>query len=354
MAATVYYDKDADPRALAGKTIAVIGYGSQGHAHALNLRDSGCQVVIGLHAGSKSRAKAEKDGLEVREVADAARNADIVVILAPDPSHRAIWEQIAPSMGKGRTLVVAHAFSVHFKEIAPSPDIDVVLVAPKAPGHRMREVFVGGRGVPALLAVAQDASGKAWATGLAYAQAIGSTRAGVIRTTFAEEVETDLFGEQAVLCGGVSELVKAGFETLVEAGYQPEIAYFECLNELKLIVDLMYEGGLSYMRYSVSDTAEFGDYTSGQKVIDSRVRDTMRQLLAEVRDGSWAKRWIAEARRGAPELHRRRAAERDHQIERVGRELREMMPWLPRRDLPDTTTAKAEEAKREPVGTPAE
>ncbi len=346
--ATIYYDTDADPQALRGKTIAVIGYGSQGHAHAQNLRDSGHQVIVGLAESSRSAQRAQEAGFAVRSVAEAARGADVVVILAPDPQHRAIWEQIAPFMTKGRVLVVAHAFSVHFKEVTPGPEIDVVLVAPKAPGHRMREVFVEGKGVPALLAVAQDASGTAWATGLAYAQAIGATRAGVIRTTFAEEVETDLFGEQTVLCGGISELVKAGFETLVEAGYQPEIAYFECLNELKLIVDLIYEGGLSYMRYSVSDTAEFGDYTSGKKVIDERVRATMKQLLAEVKDGSWAKRWIEEARHGAPELHRRRAEEREHQIERVGRELRRMMPWLPRRELPDEakpTTAAATAAE---------
>jgi len=339
--ATIYYDKDADPRALAGKTIAVIGYGSQGHAHAQNLRDSGHQVIVGLKAGSGSWGRALTDGFDVREVTDAARHADVVAILAPDPSHRAIWERIAPLMGRGRTLVVAHAFSVHFKEITPSPDIDVVLVAPKAPGHRMREVYREGKGVPSLVAIHQDASGRALATALAYAHGLGSARAGVLLTTFAEEVETDLFGEQAVLCGGISELVKAGFDTLVEAGYQPEIAYFECLNELKLIVDLMYEGGISYMRYSVSDTAEFGDYTSGQRIIDSRVRDTMRQVLAEVRDGTWARRWIAEARNGAPELYRRRAEEQDHQVERVGRELRRMMPWLPRRDVPDQEPASA-------------
>jgi ketol-acid reductoisomerase len=339
MTATIYYEKDTDPRALAGKTIAVIGYGSQGHAHAQNLRDSGCEVVVGLQEGSRSWGKALTDGFDVREVVDAARNADVVAILAPDPAHRAIWERIAPSMGRGRTLVVAHAFSVHFKEIAPGPEIDVVLVAPKAPGHRMREVYREGKGVPSLVAVHQDASNRALATALAYARGLGSARAGVLLTTFAEEVETDLFGEQAVLCGGISELVKAGFDTLVEAGYQPEIAYFECLNELKLIVDLMYEGGISYMRYSVSDTAEFGDYTSGQRIIDGRVRETMREVLAEVRDGTWARRWIAEARQGAPELYRRRAEEQGHQVERVGRELRRMMPWLPKRELPGEAAA---------------
>ena len=338
--ATVYYDNDADPRALAGKTLAVIGYGSQGHAHALNLRDSGHKVVVGLAAGSKSRARAEAEGLEVMETADAAKNADIVVILAPDTQHRAIWSQIAPSMKKGRTLIVAHAFSVHYKEIDPSKDVDVVLVAPKAPGHRMREVFVEGRGVPALIAVHQDASGAAQATGLAYAQAIGSTRAGVIHTTFKEEVETDLFGEQVVLCGGVSELMKAGFQTLVDAGYQPEVAYFECMNELKLIVDLIYEGGLSYMRYSVSDTAEYGDYTSGPKVIDDHSKAAMKKILGEIQDGTWAKGWIAEARAGAPNLLATRAKEQDQLVERVGRQLRDMMPWLPKRVIPGMTAGK--------------
>ncbi|MGH2450851.1 MAG: ketol-acid reductoisomerase [Candidatus Limnocylindria bacterium] len=332
--ATVYYDSDADPRALRDKTIAVIGYGSQGHAHAQNLRDSGQQVLVGLAAGSRSWARAQADGFDVREVADAARHADVVVLLVPDQHHRAVYERaIGPFLTGGRTLVVAHAFSVHFGEVRPGPEVDVVLIAPKAPGHRMREIFVEGRGVPALLAVHQDASGKAEATALAYAQAIGATRAGVIRTTFAEEVETDLFGEQAVLCGGVSELVKAGFDTLVQAGYQPEVAYFECMNELKLIVDLFYEGGLSYMRYSVSDTAEYGDYSRGPRVIDERVRESMRKILGEVRDGSFAREWIAEYRRGAPRLYETRAREQQQPIEQVGRALRAMMPWLPKRDV---------------------
>src|SRR3989338_7221351 len=288
--ATIYYDRDADPAAITGKTVAVIGYGSQGHAHAQNLRDSGCQVIVGLAAGSKSWQRAGRDGFEVRAVPDAVRGADVVALLVPDQHHREVYEKgIAPFLGRGRTLLVAHAFSVHFGEVKPSADIDVVLVAP---------------------------------------------RAGVITTTFAEEVETDLFGEQAVLCGGISELVKAGFETLVEAGYQPEIAYFECMNESKLIVDLMYEGGLSYMRYSVSDTAEFVDYTSGPRVIDERVRATMRQILGEVRDGSFAQKWIGEYRRGAPTLYATRAREQAQPIEEVGRRLRALMPWLPKRDAP--------------------
>src|ERR671936_487766 len=302
--ATIYYDKDADPKALRGKTIAVIGYGSQGHAHAQNLRDSGHEVVIGLRAGSKSWEKAERDGFTVRETADAARNADT----------------------------------------------DVVMIAPKAPGHRMREVFKEGKGVPALLAVYQDASGQAERTALAYAQGVGATRAGVIKTTFAEEVETDWFGEQVILCGGISELMKASFETLVEAGYQPEVAYFECVNEMKLIVDLIYEGGLSYMRYSVSDTAEYGDYTTGKRVIDARVRQEMKNVLRDIKDGTHAKKWIAEYRKGAPALYERRALEQKHPIEQVGRKLREMMPWLPRREVPQQTGAPAK--PREPVGAP--
>ncbi|OLC56108.1 MAG: ketol-acid reductoisomerase [Chloroflexi bacterium 13_1_40CM_4_68_4] len=340
--ATIYYDTDVDPKALANKTIAVVGYGSQGHAHAQNLRDSGYPVVVGLAAGSPSWKRAEKDGFEVREVKDAVRNADVIALLVPDQHHRSVFESsIAPFLGKGKTLLVAHAFSVHFKEITAPSDSDVVMVAPKAPGHRMREVFVEGRGVPALVAVHQDASGKALATALAYAKGVGATRAGVIRTTFAEEVETDWFGEQAVLCGGITELMKAGFETLVDAGYQPEVAYFECVNEMKLIVDLIYEGGFSYMRYSVSDTAEFGDYSTGKRVIDQHVRDTMRQVLKEIRDGTFAKKWISEYRNGAPNLYAQRAAERESRLEKVGRALRQMMPWLPKREVPETPVVRA-------------
>ena len=328
MTATIYYEKDADPKALAGKTIAIIGYGSQGHAHAQNLRDSGNQVLVGLQAGSRSWGKALTDGFDVREVTDAARKADVVAVLAPDPSHRGIWEQIAPSMGKGRTLVVAHAFSVHFKEITPSGDIDVVLVAPKAPGHRMREVYKEGKGVPSLVAVHQDASGTALATALAYAHGLGSARAGILMTTFAEEVETDLFGEQAVLCGGISELVKAGFETLVEAGYQPEIAYFECLNELKLIVDLMYEGGIGKQRWSVSDTAEYGDLTRGPRVVNSAVKDEMRKILAEIQDGTFAREWVAEDDNGRPTFTKLQSEGEQHSIEQVGSKLRGLMSWV--------------------------
>jgi ketol-acid reductoisomerase len=345
--ATIYYDKDADPKALGGKTIAVIGYGSQGHAHAQNLKDSGHNVVIGLAKGSKSWEKAERDGFTVKETGEAARNADVVSLLVPDQYHKEAFESVAPFLTKGRTLLVAHAFSVHFGEVKPSKDIDVVMIAPKAPGHRMREVFKEGKGVPALLAVYQDASGNAEKTALAYAQGVGATRAGVIKTTFAEEVETDWFGEQVILCGGISELMKASFETLVEAGYQPEVAYFECVNEMKLIVDLIYEGGLSYMRYSVSDTAEYGDYTVGPRIINAAVRQEMKDVLRDIKDGTHAKKWIAEYRKGAPALYERRELEQKHPIEQVGRKLREMMPWLPRREVPQRSApAKA----REPVG----
>jgi ketol-acid reductoisomerase len=348
--ATVYYDRDVDARTLRGKTIAVIGYGSQGHAHAQNLRDSGYDVVVGLQAGSKSWAKAEHDGFAVRETADAARNADVIALLVPDQHHREAYEKVAPFVRKGRTLLVAHAFSVHFGEVKPHPEADVVMIAPKAPGHRMREVFKEGKGVPALLAVHQDVSGKAEQTALAYAQGVGATRAGVIKTTFAEEVETDWFGEQVILCGGISELMKASFDTLVEAGYQPEVAYFECVNEMKLIVDLIYEGGLSYMRYSVSDTAEYGDYTVGPRIIDARVRAEMRKVLDDIRDGTHAKKWIAEYRSGAKNLYAQRAKEQEQPLEQVGRRLRQMMPWLPKRDLPTRTEpiAKAAPAS-EPV-----
>jgi ketol-acid reductoisomerase len=327
--AELYYDKQADLTRLAGRPIAIIGYGSQGHAHALNLRDCGLDVRVGLHAASKSRDKATAQGLRVLSVADAAREARVIMIATPDHAQRALYEaEIAPHLSAGKTLMFAHGFNIRYGQIVPPPDVDVSMVAPKSPGHRVREVFVQGGGVPALVAVEQDATGCALPDALAYAKGIGCTRAGVLLTTFAEETETDLFGEQAVLCGGVSALVKAGFETLVAAGYQPEVAYFECMHELKLIVDLMYQGGLNYMRYSVSDTAEFGDYTAGPKLIGPETRAAMDRLLADVRDGSFATRWIEENRAGRPEFDLWRARDVDHPIERVGRELRRMMPFV--------------------------
>jgi ketol-acid reductoisomerase len=332
--ATIYYDKDADLSLLGGKTIAVIGFGSQGHAHALNLRDSGCDVVVGLYAGSKSWQKAQDYGLKVATVADAAEAADMVMILTPDPSQPAIYrEHIAPHLAPGDTLMFAHGFNIRFGQIVPPQDVDVSMVAPKAPGHRLRELYVEGVGTPALLAVQQNPSGQAKPMALAYARALGCTRAGVIETTFAEETETDLFGEQAVLCGGISHLIEAGFNTLVEAGYQPEVAYFECLHEMKLIVDLIYQGGLSYMRYSVSDTAEHGDYTGGPKIITDQVRQNMRQMLADVQSGAYAKEWIEESAKGRPWFNAQREAHMTTQIEQVGRELRKMMPWLKAREV---------------------
>lgn len=327
--AKIYYDKDADLARLKGKTVTVIGYGSQGHAHALNLRDSGVKVVVGLHEGSQSRAKAKAEGLTVKSVADAARDADFVMILTPDTGQKKLYaESIAPFMTKGKTLMFAHGFNIRFGQIVPPKDVDVSMIAPKAPGHRLREVFKEGGGTPALLAVHQDASGHAKENALAYAKALGVTRAGVIETTFAEETETDLFGEQAVLCGGVSALIKAGFETLVKAGYQPEIAYFECMHELKLIVDLMYRGGLNYMRYSVSDTAEHGDYTGGPRIITEETQGEMVKMLHEIQDGTYARKWIAENEAGRPWFNRRRKEEREQTIEKVGAELRAMMPFL--------------------------
>src|ERR1700749_3426807 len=294
-----YHDQDADLSLIQGKKVAIIGYGSQGHAHSLNLKDSGVDVRVGLPATSRSIKKAKAAGLEVLSVADAAKWADVIMILAPDTSQAAIYhEHLAPHMVKGKTLMFAHGFNIRYGTIVPIKEIDVSMVAPKAPGHRVREVFTEGGGVPALVAVEQDASGKALALALSYAKAIGSTRAGVLETTFTEETETDLFGEQTVLCGGVSALVKAGYETLVNAGYQPEIAYFECLHELKLIVDLMYRGGLAYMRYSISDTAEYGDYVSGPRVIDQHARETMGKILADIRSGTFAKNWIHENETG--------------------------------------------------------
>ena len=327
--ANIYYDDSADLKLIQGRKVAVFGYGSQGHAHALNLRDSGVEVRIALHAGSRSRARAEAEGLRVVSGAEAAAWADVITILTPDTTQAGIYEeQIAPHLSAGKTLMFAHGFNIRFGTIQPPAEVDVSLIAPKAPGHRVRELFIEGGGTPALVAVEQDASGGALALALSYARGVGLTRAGVIETTFAEETETDLFGEQSVLCGGVSELVKAGFETLVNAGYQPEIAYFECLHELKLIVDLMYRGGLNYMRYSVSDTAEHGDYHGGRRIVTEETREAMRNILADVRSGAYAQGWIDEDRAGRPNFMARRREEQDHQIETVGAELRRMMPFL--------------------------
>ncbi len=327
--AQLYYESDADPQRLAGKTVAVLGYGSQGHAHALNLRDSGVQVVVGLHDGSRSRRAAADEGLDVLMVRDAVEAADTVMVLVPDHLQAALFkEQIAPALRPGNTLMFAHGFSIHYGQIQPPEEVDVSMIAPKGPGHLVRSVFTEGGGVPALLAVQQDASGEAADNALAYAHGIGALRAGVLRTTFQEETETDLFGEQAVLCGGVSALVQAGFETLVAAGYQPESAYFECLHELKLIVDLMYKGGLGYMRYSISDTAEYGDYTAGPQVIGPEARAAMQKLLTAIQDGTFAKQWILENQAGRPQFNAMRRQQAGTQVEEVGRDLRGMMSWL--------------------------
>lgn len=327
--ANIYYDKDADLSLLNGKKIAVLGYGSQGHAHSLNLQDSGADVRVGLYEGSSSWAKAEADGLKVMETGAACAEADVIMVLVPDTKQAAIYkESIAPHLSAGKTLMFGHGFNIRFGQIVPPSDVDVSMIAPKSPGHRVREVYVEGVGTPGLMAVEQDASGNAKPFALAYAKGIGCTRAGVIETTFAEETETDLFGEQAVLCGGVAALVEAGFNTLVEAGYQPEIAYFECLHELKLIVDLFYQGGLSYMRYSVSDTAEHGDYTGGPKIITDETRQAMKQMLQDIRSGSYAEEWIDENVNGRPWFNTRREEGRNSQLEKVGKELRQMMPFL--------------------------
>ncbi|HSO30384.1 MAG TPA: ketol-acid reductoisomerase [Candidatus Sulfomarinibacteraceae bacterium] len=329
MTARMYYDDDVDPKALAGQTVAIIGYGSQGHAHALNLHESGVPVIVGLAAGSKSRPLAEEAGLQVRTVAEAVKAADVIMILVPDTAQKAVYDaEIEPNLRPGQLLMFAHGFNIHFKRIQPSSIVDVGMVAPKGPGHLVRSVYQSGGGVPALFAVHQDASGTGRARTLAYARALGNTRAGVLETSFAEETETDLFGEQSVLCGGTSALVKMAFETLVEAGYQPELAYFETMHELKLIVDLMYRGGLNFMRFSVSDTAEYGDYVSGPRIINEDVRATMREVLHEIQDGSFAARWIRENETGRAEFERLRAQDRDHQIEQVGAELRAQMPFL--------------------------
>ncbi len=327
--AKIYYDKDADPTLIQSKKVAVIGYGSQGHAHSLNLKDSGVTVRVGLAEGSKSKAKAESAGLRVTTVAEAAEWADVIMVLAPDTAQPAIYrESVQQYLTAGKMLMFGHGFNIRFGTIVPPAEVDVTMVAPKAPGHRVREVFMEGGGTPALLAVEQDATGSAKPLALSYARALGATRAGLIETTFAEETETDLFGEQAVLCGGVSALVKAGFETLVKAGYQPEIAYFECMHELKLIVDLMYRGGLNYMRYSVSDTAEHGDYTGGPRLVTEDTLGEMKTMLNEIQDGTYARKWIAENEAGRPWFNEMRRREQDQAIERVGAELRSMMPFL--------------------------
>ncbi|MGA9748825.1 MAG: ketol-acid reductoisomerase [Nocardioides sp.] len=331
--AEMFYDDDADLSLIQGKNVAVIGYGSQGHAHALSLRDSGVDVRVGLQPGSASRAKAEAEGLRVLTPAEAAEEADVVVILAPDQHQRKLYaEEIAPALAAGDTLVFGHGFNIRFGYIEAPAGVDVVMIAPKGPGHLVRREYSEGRGVPVLVAVEEDASGKAWELALSYAKGIGGLRAGGIKTTFTEECETDLFGEQAVLCGGASQLVQYGFETLIEAGYQPEVAYFECLHELKLIVDLMYEGGIAKQRWSVSDTAEYGDYVSGPRVIDPSVKDNMRAVLGDIQNGAFAKRFIDDQDAGAPEFKELRAKGEQHPIEGTGRELRKLMSWVKSHD----------------------
>ena len=328
--AEMFYDDAADLGVLAGKTVAVLGYGSQGHAHARNLSDSGVSVVVGLYEGSRSAADAEAAGLEVLSTAEAAKRGDLVVVLLPDHLQAQVYrDEIEPGLSEGDALVFSHGFNIHYGQITPKPGVDVFMVAPKGPGHLVRRTYTEGSGVPALFAIEQDASGSARDLALAYARGIGATRAGVIETTFREETETDLFGEQAVLCGGLSSLVQKGFETLVEAGYQPEVAYFECLHEVKLIVDLFYEGGLARMRYSVSDTAEYGDYARGEFVVDQGVKERMRETLRMVQDGSFARDWILENAAGRPAFSAQRRRHAEHPIEEVGARLREMMPWLP-------------------------
>ena len=333
--ATIYYDSDADPDLIKGHHVAVIGYGSQGHAHALNLKESGADVIVGLRKDSSSWAKAEEDGLKVMEVADAVRWANVTMLLVPDELMADLYEEeVAPNLDEGDALLFAHGFNVHFGAITPPGDVDVLMVAPKGPGHLVRRTYTEGSGVPCLVAVHQDATGSALPLGLSYAHGIGGTRGGVLETTFQEETETDLFGEQVILCGGVSELIKASFETLVEAGYQPESAYFETLHELKLIVDLLYEGGLSYMRYSISNTAEYGDYTRGRRIITDETRQEMRKVLAEIQSGAFANEWMAQAREGAPHLLEQRQANRSHQIEEVGAQLRGLMPFITPKQAP--------------------
>ena len=330
--AKMYYEKDANLGLMKGKTVAIIGYGSQGHAHALNLKESGVDVVVGLYQGSKSWKKAEEAGLKVMDSAEAVKAADFVMVLIPDEKQGKLYkESIEPNLTEGKSLLFAHGFNIHYGQIIPPTFVDVFMVAPKGPGHTVRSQYQEGKGVPCLIAVHQDASGKAKDYGLAYAAGIGGARAGVLETTFQEETETDLFGEQAVLCGGVSELIKAGFKTLVDAGYQPESAYFECMHEMKLIVDLMNEGGLSFMRYSISDTAEYGDYVSGKRVITDESRQGMKEILSEIQDGTFARNWLVENQVNRPYFNAKRRQEKTLQIETVGEELRKMMPWVKKR-----------------------
>ncbi len=325
----VYYDQDADLDILAGKTIGMVGYGSQGHAHALNLKDNGQKVIVGLYPGSRSRATAEEAGLEVADVPEVAKVADVLMMAIPDHVQGGVYrDQIAPNLRPGSAFMVAHGFSIHYREVVPSPEMDVMMVAPKAPGHRMRELFTEGVGVPCLLAVHQDATGNAKQIGLAYAKGVGCTGAGVLETTIRDETESDLFGEQSILCGGVTALVNAAFETLVEAGYPQEIAYFECLHELKMIVDLMYQGGHNYMHFSVSDTAEYGSLSRRDRIIDEHVRENMRGILREIQDGTFAREWISENDEGRPRFNPMRQAAQTAPIENIGKELRAMMPWM--------------------------
>ena len=327
--AQLFYDSDADLSLLNGKTVAIIGYGSQGHAHALNLKDSGVQVVVGLYEGSRSAEKARADGLEVLPVSEACAKAEWIMILLPDEAQKTVYaEEIAPHLSKGKVLSFAHGFNIRFGLIVPPADVDVVMIAPKGPGHTVRWEYQNGQGVPCLFAVQQDASGQARALAMAYAKAIGGTRAGILETNFKEETETDLFGEQAVLCGGLSELVKAGFETLVEAGYQPELAYFECLHEVKLIVDLMVKGGLTAMRDSISNTAEYGDYVSGPRLVNADTKAEMKRILTDIQDGTFARNFVAECEAGKPEMTRFRERDKQHPIEEVGKGLRAMFSWL--------------------------
>jgi len=329
MAANVYYEKDADAALIRGKKVAVVGYGSQGHAHALNLKESGVDVVVGLREGSSSKAKAEAEGLKVMSIADASKYADVIMVLAPDTEQKKIYEEsIAANLTAGKALAFAHGFNIRFNRIEPPKDVDVIMIAPKGPGHLVRRTYQEGGGVPALIAVHQDATGNAKAIALSYANAVGGARAGVIETTFPEETETDLFGEQVVLCGGLTSLVMAGYETLVEAGYQPEMAYFECLHEVKLIVDLMYEEGIAGMRYSISDTAEYGDVSRGPRIINAATKDEMRKILDEIRSGKFAEEWIAESDSGRKRFSELQNAGRNHPIEKVGSQLRGMMPWI--------------------------